>query len=236
MDGITEPVVLVLGHPVAGNPAQFALERAFESLGLQWRVLSCDVPPDRLDEAISGANILGFRGLLLDRNLCRPSGDAAERPDLYLRADRTDPNWKSEPVLSNWLESQIRDHFAKQDQPIGPLLSIGPQDPSFPAHLASEQNHSPIGWASVDAINHAKLIVLTETVDVSQWPECDGATLVIDFANPENDIHAIGELGYEVIGREQIRIGILTTSIQEWTGREPTEDVLVDAIEEYLAV
>ena len=61
MDGITEPVVLILGHPIAGNPSQFALERAFDSMQLQWRVLSCDVSPERIGAAIVGAEVLGLQ-------------------------------------------------------------------------------------------------------------------------------------------------------------------------------
>lgn len=236
MDGITEPVVLVLGHPIAGNPAQFALERAFESLDLQWRVLSCDVPPARLDEAIAGASILGFRGLLLDRNLCRNADDAEDRPDLYLRDASGGDRWESQHVLATWLESEIRDHFTAQGGEIGSLLSIGETDSSFPGGLAKDQTQSPIAWASAESIKNSSLITLSKTVDVSEWPECEGETLVVDFANPENDVDQLRKLGYRVIGREQMRIGILSISFQRWTGRPPIVDDLTEAIEEYLAV
>ena len=51
MDGTTEPIIAVIGHPIAGNPSQLALERALRAMDLDWRVLSFDVKPDdMLDE------------------------------------------------------------------------------------------------------------------------------------------------------------------------------------------
>ena len=36
MDGTTEPIIAVLGHPIAGNPSQLALERAFAAMKLEY--------------------------------------------------------------------------------------------------------------------------------------------------------------------------------------------------------
>lgn len=246
MDGITEPVVLVLGHPIAGNPAQFALERAFASLGLGWRVLSCDVSPDRIADAIAGADVLGFRGLLLDQNLISAPEQTdseqtdlertAGRPDLYSRGEGAASGWRRENVLAMWLESTIREHFDPLGTEIGPLLWIGSPDPSFPAGIATQQTQSPIAWASSESIEQARLIAISETVDVSDWPHCQDTTLVVDFANPPNDVEQIRELGYKVLDRQQARIGILVACFQRWTGKQPDIDVLTEAIEEYLAV
>ena len=236
MDGITEPVILVLGHPIAGNPAQFALERAFDSIKLPWRVLSSDVPPDRIEEAIAGAGVLGFRGLLLDQNLMGQSGQQLIRPNLYWRSVALEATWQTENLLSTWLEAEIRAHFESAQCAIGPLLWIGPPDPNFPSQLASEKSQSPIAWASTEAIEHAKLIAVSETVDVSQWPVSGDATLVIDFANPPNDHQQIRSLGYQVLGREQGRVGVLSQCVERLTGKQPMADVLTEAIEEYLAV
>ncbi|KAA5540940.1 hypothetical protein FYK55_18685 [Roseiconus nitratireducens] len=236
MDGITEPVVLVLGHPIAGNPAQFAFERAFAALDLSWRVLSCDVSPERIEQAIDGADVLGFRGLLLDRNLTGRSDGAESRPDLYYRASRSGSGWQSEDVLATWLKQAISQHFQNLEREIGRLLWIGTPDESFPAGLASEQSVSPIAWASAESIEKANLIAITEPVDVSTWPTASEGTLVVDFANPPNNLDRIRALGYEALGRDESRIGILTESFRRWTGQTPSEDVLTEAIEEYLAV
>ena len=236
MEGIIEPVVLVLGHPIAGNPAQFALERAFDSLDLRWRVLSCDVPPERLNEAITGAEVLGFRGLLLDENLLF-SGNADQPVSrLYWRSRTHGESWQTEDALSVWLEGVIREHFGDSDDAVGPLLWIGESHPSFPSTIAREQSQSPIAWASTESIQHARLIATSDQVDVSQWPANDGHTLVVDFANPPNNVAQIRALGYQVVGRDEARVGVLNQCLRRWTDQVPTEEVLLEAIEEYLAV
>jgi shikimate dehydrogenase len=55
-------VCVLLGHPVAGNPTQFMMEASFAHHGLDWRYLSCDVPPERLGDAVRGMRALGFQG------------------------------------------------------------------------------------------------------------------------------------------------------------------------------
>jgi len=235
MDGITEPVLLILGHPIAGNPSQFALERAFDAMRMPWRVLSCDVPAERVDDAIAGAEVLGFRGLLLDRNVV-PSTPAGDRIDFLMRDADLGKSWSRENLFSVWLESKIRRHFNAHQREVGPLLWIGTPDPNFPAGLASEQSRSPIGWASKEAIEHADVIAISESVDVSQWPATDSQTLVIDFARGANDTQRMLEIGYKVLGENDARIGVLTLCLERLTGKQPSGDVLTEAIEEYLAV
>lgn len=59
------PLLGVIGHPIAGNPMQFAMERALNAANLEWRFLSFDVSPERLSEAVVGVDALGFRGLAI---------------------------------------------------------------------------------------------------------------------------------------------------------------------------
>ena len=54
MDGTTEPIIAVLGHPIAGNPSQFAFESALQSMELDWRVVSFDVSPEDIPAALQG--------------------------------------------------------------------------------------------------------------------------------------------------------------------------------------
>jgi shikimate dehydrogenase len=57
-----ESITFVFGQPVAGNPTQFIMERAFAAAGLDWRYLTLEVPPERLAEAVKGARAMGFQG------------------------------------------------------------------------------------------------------------------------------------------------------------------------------
>jgi shikimate dehydrogenase len=51
-----------MGQPVAGNPTQFMMERAFVAAGLDWRYLTLEVSAAQLPDAIRGMRAMGFRG------------------------------------------------------------------------------------------------------------------------------------------------------------------------------
>ncbi|TWT65590.1 hypothetical protein [Crateriforma conspicua] len=74
MDESVEPVIALLGHPIAGNPAPLALSRAIAALGLDCRLHSFDVTPDDLPTALSGLRVLGFTGVWLDDRLSPHAG------------------------------------------------------------------------------------------------------------------------------------------------------------------
>jgi len=57
-----QEIVAVFGWPVAGNPTQYLMEKAFAEAGLDWRYLTLEVPPDKLEDAIRGMLAMGFRG------------------------------------------------------------------------------------------------------------------------------------------------------------------------------
>jgi shikimate dehydrogenase len=57
-----QEVVCCLGQPVAGNPTQYMMEKAFAAAGLDWRYLTCEVPPEKLAGAMQGMRALGFKG------------------------------------------------------------------------------------------------------------------------------------------------------------------------------
>ncbi|MGE0757244.1 MAG: shikimate dehydrogenase [Pirellulaceae bacterium] len=57
-----QEIVCCMGQPVAGNPTQFMMERAFAAAGLDWRYLTLEVPPHHLAAAVHGMKAMGFRG------------------------------------------------------------------------------------------------------------------------------------------------------------------------------
>ena len=61
-DSSLQEVVCIIGQPVAGNPAQYVMERAFAAAGLDWRYLTFDVAPEDLGDSIRGMRAMGFRG------------------------------------------------------------------------------------------------------------------------------------------------------------------------------
>jgi shikimate dehydrogenase len=58
-------LVACFGQPVAENPTGAMQEAAFHALGLNWRYLTVEVPPDRLADAILGVRAFGMRGINL---------------------------------------------------------------------------------------------------------------------------------------------------------------------------
>jgi shikimate dehydrogenase len=57
-----QEIVAVFGQPVAGNPTQYMMEKAFAQVGLDWRYLTLEVAPAHLGDAIKGMRAMGFRG------------------------------------------------------------------------------------------------------------------------------------------------------------------------------
>jgi len=53
------------GRPVAENPTGAMQEAAFTALGLNWRYLMVEVPPEKLRDAVLGARAFGLRGFNL---------------------------------------------------------------------------------------------------------------------------------------------------------------------------
>ncbi|MBH55905.1 MAG: shikimate dehydrogenase [Planctomycetaceae bacterium] len=51
-----------MGQPVAGNPTQFMMERAFADCELDWRYLTLEVPAENLRDAMAGFRAMGLRG------------------------------------------------------------------------------------------------------------------------------------------------------------------------------
>ncbi len=57
-----QDIVCCVGQPVAGNPTQFMMQRAFAAAGLDWYCLTLEVSSADLDNAIRGIRAFGFRG------------------------------------------------------------------------------------------------------------------------------------------------------------------------------
>lgn len=57
-----QEICAVFGSPVAGNPTQYLMEKAFVHHGLDWRYLTLEVAPEGLADAVRGMRAMGFRG------------------------------------------------------------------------------------------------------------------------------------------------------------------------------
>jgi hypothetical protein len=261
MDGSTESLIAVVGHPIAGNPAQFALERAFEAMRLDWRVLSFDVPAARLGVALGGIDALGFRGVLADETIsvavtqwCEQNligaADRASAVDCLYRDAGGSAKFRATCAEGEWMLNRVRGHFETRGRSVQRTLwiarpgSVPPpwlQELSGGARLSRtpERSQSP----DFEAIQAADLIALgprsakARALECDLWPPNDQSTVVVDLTAAGDPAAAvIAQLGYRVISREERRLGTLLQCIRRWAGLEPPPEVIQDAIEEYWAV
>lgn len=57
-----QPLTGSFAMPAAENPTVVMIEAAFRQLGLDWRYINCEVPPDQLGDAVRGARAMGWKG------------------------------------------------------------------------------------------------------------------------------------------------------------------------------
>lgn len=242
MEGTTEPILVVIGDPIAGNPAQFALERSLRALELDWRVLSFDVTPGNVSAAIEGFAVTGIVGVMIARELAASAGSWNASTN-KTETQSVDCLWRNDEglfsaadQLIDWLETQIQKFHD------GKLLWVGNQEPTVPLDPTPFERVSLDHSGLADDITKASVIILSgddskePDFDREDWPENSGQTLVIDLGGAYNLVTHLRQRGYLVIGEDEFRVGALQHCILKWTGKTPSDDVVIDAIEEYLSV
>jgi hypothetical protein len=266
MDGPTEAIIVVIGHPIAGNPAQFATERALRSLKLDWRVLSFDVKPEDVATALDGFAVTGIQGVIIDSSLAAEARQWFERrgggpgitpgvtPDatpevtagvtpevtpgvtIDCLSRDEDLAFSGGFEQQRWVDEQISRHGGEQ------RLWIGQRTENSPASVDGFRELTEIPVDIADLVGRANVIVISGPVDdpirleSEEWPADDGSTLVIDLTAGHPEAARIKQLGYRVIGDNERRIGMLQRCLHRLTGHYATTEVIHDAIEEYLSV
>ena len=95
---------------------------------------------------------------------------------------------------------------------------------------------------SAETIESARTILVVDDLsgppelEVDEWPEDDGSTLVIDLSTQHPMQLRIKELGYEVVSHIDLQIGVLERALEKWTQMKVDSSVIRDAVEEYLGV
>lgn len=258
MDAATEPLLVVIDHPIAGNPAQFAIESALRAMQLDWRVLSFDVVPQNAASALEGFAVTGITGVLIGQSLQQEATrwyrrryrePGPQRIDCLSRNPQQD--FVGSDVQSEWISQRIRAHAGGAEAPV-PGIWFGDSSAGLPVEpglLADQPSPIPppasaiaqANWIAVAASGsepagreHARLYE-------HQWPQDDGSTLVVDLSDsaidsPHPALGTLVELGYQVVPPLDRLVGTLATAVRRWTGREPPPEIIRDAIEEYLEV
>jgi hypothetical protein len=244
-DGTTEPIIAIIGHPIAGNPSQLAIERSLHSLGLEWRVLSFDVSPDDVAKALDGFSVTGIAGVMIAPGLHRFAATwyagycqagAAEN------AESEDKNPEDEARVPPPLPQNIDCLFRGQDL----LIRGSDQQQAYVENQFADKTINQAFWLGdlPDADQQVRWpsdwnLFSTDQPwphEIDELPEDDGTTLVIDFSGDEEINARLKELGYEVISEFDLQVGTLVSCIFQWTGRRPSEETIAEAIEEYFGV
>ncbi|MGB7328062.1 MAG: hypothetical protein WBD31_24515 [Rubripirellula sp.] len=258
MDGTTEPIIAVIGHPIAGNPSQFAIERALDALELEWRVLSFDVHPEHIAAALEGFKVTGIAGVMIESSVMpvaaqwyatkiEPNVDVGAIDCLYRDENL---HFRASAEQRAWIDETVAAHDSST------RLWIGARDATLPIDASLFEDENVVETANSDRITAARLVVLANEpkfgaplgdtkeplklaptkLDLDVWPANDGSTFVIDLTDEHPDRDAIIERGYQWIGPHQRRVGMLIKCFERWTGDQSSPDVISDAIEEYLGV
>lgn len=272
MDGTTEPIIAVIGHPIAGNPSQFAVERALREMKLEWRVLSFDVDPSDVAAAIEGFSVIGIAGVLIDPTVTKAASrwygqKAPDRDNLDIKDNldielaplvptpagpaerasdqdeieidclyRDEKRFVGSYERRAWVDDQIAAHAG------GRRIWLGDSLDNLPlSRDRFSQDSSPLP-PDPELIEDADLIVVAPGSDgpvlleAEDWPQNDGSTLVIDLSEGHPEQSLLKQLGYRVAGSLERQTGTLQRCLERWTGHKPSEEVIHDAIEEYLGV
>ncbi|MGB7343588.1 MAG: hypothetical protein WBD20_05215 [Pirellulaceae bacterium] len=253
MDDLTEPLIAVIGDPIAGNPSQLAIELALKSLGLEYHVNSFQVSSDNVVAALDGLQVLGYRGVLVDDSLALLAAAWSEGQSsegyggspincLYRKLEDEERLYASD-THGQWLTAQANEHFKQLETTIEKCLWLGNRNKKFPADLVDvNKTELSTRTPSVDSVVQADLIVLSSgpkgevPLDINEWPADDGSTLIIDLTDGNEEICNAADKGYKVISSLDRQIGTIAQSFQLWTGAQPSTTIIREAIEEYLSV
>lgn len=141
-DGTTEPIIAIIGHPIAGNPSQLAIERSLLSLGMEWRVLSFDVQPQDVAKALDGFAVTGIAGVMIAPTLQQAAGQWFAQYDRQVPAKANGPAKANEPAKDH--EPAKADEPANADEPAKADESESPRETSGdqPANAADTSRES----------------------------------------------------------------------------------------------
>jgi len=126
-----QSAVCVIGHPIAGNPAQFCISRILKSLEIDWQCLSFDVPPQSLAAAIAGIDVLHFAGALIapPHHTAVPvtslSGNSADHPWCDGLARDSSRAWIGCNFLGDTLIQMIQSHEQRIGQSLATCIFLG---------------------------------------------------------------------------------------------------------------
>jgi hypothetical protein len=261
MDGYTESIVIVLGSPVRGNPAQFAIERGLESIGLDWRVLSLEVDLADLATAIDGFRVSGIRAIWFDDGMAKhapkvlsddSSGGPSTAIDGFVRHDNVWEKFEvraavrqreaddavrlKEAASAKDTESTKASPGSSTASPGSSTASPGSSTASPGSSTASpgSSTASPGSSTSKEASASKSAVASKHGSRIKQVSLTQAAIPQDSLSQPNQDSTDFEPAWISDAIRRQTRQ--LQLCIEVWTGKRVPVSVLAEAIEEYESV
>ncbi|TWT86099.1 hypothetical protein [Neorhodopirellula pilleata] len=186
MDETTEPIIAVIGHPIAGNPTQFALETGLQAAGVDCRVFSVDLSPDKIEPALVGMFAMNFKAVWVASS-CRPTIEQASEEtdtniDLLVRTPSQEAH--ADPITySGWYLESLKMkttaafiHEASQKSHLAKVIFVNeglePQESSTDAHTEAhaEAIKQRLSWLNRYNAAHPVKLEDADVVLLNQAP------------------------------------------------------------------
>ncbi len=243
----------VIGHPIAGYPMQFVMEQALQAAGLEWRFLSFDVPPERLEDAFRGVDALGFQGISIAPHFGSPAYQLVQSHTATANA-------------AKWIDALVRDDTGKlvghnllgdavlsllaptaSEGTIVAVLGDSPRSQAIADTLAMEPVLCSVRRELQDLGSLQILIRSTKNVDETgiteisekQIDQLNSQCIVVDLATHASTsplLRFAASRGLPTLSAIDLLVGRAALAFRLWTGQEADESRVRDAFEEYLEI
>ena len=217
-------LVALLGHPVADSLSPRMQNAAFAARALDWAYVACDVPPDRLEEAVRGLVALGFAGA----NVTAPHKLAASAICDETEADSVNTLvFRDGRIVGSSTDAEAVRGLAPQ-RPV--VIGDGGAARAFATALHGAQMYSRRGdWPP--KTDDADLVVnATPVADGLLFQPRAGQT-VVDLPYPASaTARAAREAGATVIDGLDVLVAQGAASFERWTGVPAPVEVMRAAV------
>jgi shikimate dehydrogenase len=207
----TTRLVTLLGHPVRDSLSPRMQNAAFAARGLDWAYVACDVPPDRLAEAVRGLAAAGFAGA----NVTTPHKEAAAAlAETELESVNT-LVFEDGQIRGYSTDTAVLDGVAAQ-RPV--VLGDGGAALAFRAALPDAHVFARRGEWPPD-VEGADLVVNATSERDQALVELGPGQTLVDLPYPETATAvAARESGAAVISGLEVLVAQGAASFELWTG------------------
>jgi shikimate dehydrogenase len=254
-----QEIVAVLGSPAAGNPTQYLFERALLSARIDWRLVTCEVAPERLAEAVAGAAAMGFRGCVLSGPLRELAFGLADSTTPAL-LERTAAGFVGHVTDGRGVIEAVRGHGDPADRDVL-VVGAGPTARATALELALAG--AARIWIAAEATDQAAALAADiagldrGAAETLPWGESLGvpksveiviltarapaltglgrATLLVSAAPDVDPPPAVTSVGCCCIEGIEVQAARAAIDFQTLTGLEPDVEMLREALDEYLS-